>query len=139
MGKSAQTAKLLAIAKVEYDNAQAEADEKKKVYEQLRRQIVSEMVSDSIFKFQLKNEPGCPALSFRLETKSRWSPVVENKDKLIGLLKVKAPEIFTITAPTLSKYINEKYEQNNEVLPSEFENLVKKYDDTHVVVRTIKA
>lgn len=138
MGKSAQTAKLLAIAKLDYEIAQLQADEKKKVYEAFRSQIVKEMINDNIFKFQLNSEQGIPGMSFRLETKSRWSPVVDNKDKLNELLKIKAPELFTITAPTLSKYINEKFEQNNETLPPEFENLVKKYDDTHVVVRSIK-
>ena len=94
------------------------------------------MVAGEVFKFEIYGGDGYPGMSFRLETKERWSPVVENKDKLMEVLKQEAPELFTITAPSLSKYIAERCEYNNGELPSELEGLVKKYDDTHVVVRT---
>ena len=32
--------------------------------------------------------------------------VVDNKDELIDLLKIEAPDLFTVTTPALSKYIN---------------------------------
>ena len=76
-------------------------------------------------------------MSFRLETKERWSPVVEEKGQLLDILKVEAPELFTVSAPTLSKFINNLIETYGE-LPPQYEGLVKKYDDTHVVVRITK-
>lgn len=137
MSKSVQTAKELRLAKLEYEIAQANADELKQRYEKLRHQLVSEMVMDNMPKFELDSEGNIPKYTFRLETKERWSPIIENKDLLMTKLKNEAPELFTITAPTLSKYIAEIVEINGE-LPNEFKNLVKKFDDTHVVVRTSK-
>lgn len=137
MSKSVQTAKELRLAKLEYEIAQAKADELKQVYEKLRHQLVSEMVMDNMPKFELDSEGNVPKYTFRLETKERWSPIIENKDLLMTKLKTEAPELFTITAPTLSKYIADIVEINGG-LPEEFKDLVKKFDDTHVVVRTSK-
>lgn len=137
MSKSIQIARELRLAKLEYEVAQAQADERKAKYEKLRYQLVSEMVLDNLPKFELDSEGDIPKYTFRLETKERWSPVIENKDLLMTKLKNEAPELFTITAPTLSKYIADIVEMNGE-LPDSFKNLVKKFDDTHVVVRTSK-
>lgn len=130
MAKASLTAQQLKLAKLEYEVAQAEADEKKKKYEQLRKQLCNDMVNEELLKFEISG------LSLRLETVSRYSPVVENKDKLIETLKDDAPDLFTITAPTLSKYIANLVEENNEQIPDKYKNLVKCYDETHVVVRS---
>lgn len=123
---------------MEADLAEAKAAAAKKKYEQLRQQLVNEMVSENLFKFQLEKDDELDSLSFRLETKQRWSPVVENKDILYEELMQNAPELFSITAAALTKYCNDLCEQNNGELPQELKPLVKKYDDTHVVVRTVK-
>lgn len=123
---------------MEADLAEAKAAAAKKKYEQLRQQLVNEMVSENLFKFQLEKDDELDSLSFRLETKQRWSPVVENKDILYEELMQSAPELFSITAAALTKYCNDLCEQNNGELPQELKPLVKKYDDTHVVVRTVK-
>ena len=123
---------------MEADLAEAKATAAKKKYEQLRQQLVNEMVSENLFKFQLEKDDELDSLSFRLETKQRWSPVVENKDILYEELMQNAPELFSITAAALTKYCNDLCEQNNGELPQELKPLVKKYDDTHVVVRTVK-
>lgn len=137
MGKSIETARELAIAKLEYEVAQSLADEKKKRYEALRAQLVSDMVTDNMPKFELALE-NAPGFSFRLETKTRWSPVVDNKDVLYEKLRKDAPELFTVSAAALTKYIDEIYLVNGEKLPQGYEGLVKSYDDTHVVVRQLK-
>lgn len=137
MGKSVDTARELAIAKLEYEVAQAAADEKKKRYEALRAQLVSEMVMDNMPKFELSLEHA-PSFSFRLETKTRWSPVVDNKDILYEKLREDAPELFTVSAASLTKFIDELYLSNEEKLPPKYEGLVKSYEDTHVVVRQLK-
>ena len=138
MGRASSTAAELRIAKMEADLAEAKATAAKKKYEQLRQQLVNEMVSENLFKFQLEKDDELDSLSFRLETKQRWSPVVENKDILYEELMQSAPELFSITAAALTKYCNDLCEQNNGELPQELKPLVKKYDDTHVVVRTVK-
>ena len=138
MGRASSTAAELRIAKMEADLAEAKATAAKKKYEQLRQQLVNEMVSENLFKFQLEKDDELDSLSFRLETKQRWSPVVENKDILYEELMQNAPELFSITAAALTKYCNDLCEQNNGELPQELKPLVKKYDDTHVVVRTVK-
>ena len=137
MGKSIEIAKELALAKLEYEVAQAEADTKKKKYEALRVQLADEMVNDNLPKFEINCEE-LPKYAFRLETKERWSPNIVNKDKLYDLLKTEAPELFTINAATLSSFINNEILINNGELPEKYSDLVKKYDDTHVVVRTLK-
>jgi hypothetical protein len=137
MSKSVEVAKELALAKLEYELAQADADTKKKRYEALRVQLADEMINDNLPKFEINCE-ALPKYSFRLETKERWSPNVTNKDKLYDLLKVEAPELFTINAATLSSFINNEVLTNDGVLPEKYNDLVKKYDDTHVVVRTLK-
>lgn len=123
---------------MEADLAEAKAAVAKKRYEQLRQQLVNEMVSENLFKFQIEKDEELDSLSFRLETKQRWSPVVEVKDVLYDSLMKAAPELFTITAAALTKYCNDLCERNNGELPQELKPLVKKYDDTHVVVRTVK-
>lgn len=139
MGKSSNTAAQIALAKLEYEVAQAEADQKKKVYEHLRAQLMTDMVLDNVPKFEYRSDnPNVPVLSFRLETKERWSPVVDNKDKLYSVLKQEAPELFGITAAALTKFIGEAVAQNDGQLPEKYAGLVKKYDDTHVVVRELK-
>lgn len=135
MDKYALTAQKLRIAKLDYEIAQEEADEKKKVYEQLRRQLCNEMVASEVLKFEIAPQDNTSGLSFRLETKTRWSPVVENKDRLMELLKTRAPELFTINANTLNSYLTDVVETFGEV-PVEYRDLIKKYDDTHVTVRT---
>ena len=87
MDKYALTAQKLRIAKLDYEIAQEEADEKKKVYEQLRRQLCNEMVASEVLKFEIAPQDNTSGLSFRLETKTRWSPVVENKDRLVEKLR----------------------------------------------------
>lgn len=138
MDKYALTAQKLRIAKLDYEIAQAEADEKKKIYEQLRRQLCNEMVASEVLKFEIASQDNVSGLSFRLETKTRWSPVVENKDRLIEKLKVDASDLFTISAAALTSYMQNIVEMNNGELPQEYTNLVKPYDETHVVVRSKK-
>lgn len=138
MGKASVTAAELRIAKMEADLAEAKASVAKKKYEQLRQQMVNEMVSENLFKFEIKGDDELDSMSFRLETKQRWSPVVEVKDVLYESLMKTAPELFSVTAAALTKYCNDLCEQNNGELPQELKSLVKKYDDTHVVVRTVK-
>lgn len=130
--KASVTAQLLKQAKLDYETAQAEADEKKKQYEQLRKQLCSDMVNEELLKFEI------PGLALRLETVSRYSPVVENKDRLIEILKIDAPDLFTVTAPTLSRYIADLAANNDDQVPEKYSDLVKCYDETHVVVRTKK-
>lgn len=138
MDKYALTAQKLRIAKLNYEIAQADADEKKKVYEQLRRQLCNEMVASEVLKFEIASQDDVSGLSFRLESKTRWSPVVENKDRLIEKLKVDASDLFTISAAALTSYMQNIVEMNNGELPQEYTNLVKPYDETHVVVRSKK-
>ena len=138
MGKASNTAAELRIAKLEADLAQAKADSAKKRYEQLRQQLVSEMINENVFKFEIGKDDELVGLSFRLETKQRWSPVVDTKDILYENLLQSAPELFTVTAAALTKYCNDLCEQNEGELPEGLKPLVKKYDDTHVVVRTVK-
>lgn len=136
--KYLQTARQLRIAKLEYEIAEYEANQKKKVYEELRTQMANDMVMGEVPRFEIASTEDLDGLSFRLETKDRWSPVVENKDQLIDLLKTEAPDIFTITAPTLSKYIENIVLENGGEVPDRYKNLVKVYEDTHVVVRKKK-
>lgn len=136
--KRIATARQLRIAKLEYEVAQAEADQKKKIYEALRVQLANDMVMDEVPKFEIAATDDTPGLAFRLETKERWSPVVDNKDQLIDLLQSEAPDLFTVTAPALSKYITQVTAENGGELPERYKDLVKLYEDTHVVVRTKK-
>ena len=138
MGKASVTAAELRLAKMEADLAEAKATAAKKKYEQLRQQLVSEMVNENLFKFETVEDDDLPALSFRLETKQRWSPIVDVKDELYEQLLSDAPELFSITPAALTKYCNDLCEQNDGELPETLRTLVKKYDDTHVVVRTVK-
>ena len=123
---------------MEADLAEAKASLAKKRYEQLRQQLVNEMVNENLPKFEIGKDGDLDGLSFRLETKQRWSPVVENKDILYDKLLKDAPELFTITAAALTKYCNDLAELNEGDIPESLKSLVKKYDDTHVVVRTVK-
>jgi hypothetical protein len=138
MDKYALTAQKLRIAKLDYEIAQAEADEKKKVYEQLRRQLCNEMVASEVLKFEIASQDNVSGLSFRLETKTRWSPVVENKDRLVEKLRNDAFDLFSISAAALTSYMQNIVEMNDGELPKEYINLVKPYDETHVVVRSKK-
>ena len=138
MDKYALTAQKLRIAKLDYEIAQAEADEKKKVYEQLRRQLCNEMVASEVLKFEIASQDNVSGLSFRLETKTRWSPVVENKDRLVDKLRNEAFDLFSISAAALTSYMQNIVEANDGELPKEYFNLVKPYDETHVVVRSKK-
>ena len=138
MDKYALTAQKLRIAKLDYEIAQADADEKKKVYEQLRRQLCNEMVASEVLKFEIAPQDNTSGLSFRLETKTRWSPVVENKDKLVEKLRNDAFDLFSISAAALTSYMQNIVEMNDGELPKEYINLVKPYDETHVVVRSKK-
>lgn len=138
MDKYALTAQKLRIAKLDYEIAQAEADEKKKVYEQLRRQLCNEMVASEVLKFEIASQDNVSGLSFRLETKTRWSPVVENKDRLVEKLRNEAFDLFSISAAALTSYMQNIVEANDGKLPKEYFNLVKPYDETHVVVRSKK-
>lgn len=138
MDKYALTAQKLRIAKLDYEIAQEEADEKKKVYEQLRRQLCNEMVASEVLKFEIAPQDNTSGLSFRLETKTRWSPVVENKDRLVEKLRNDAFDLFSISAAALTSYMQNIVEMNNGELPQEYTNLVKPYDETHVVVRSKK-
>ena len=138
MDKYALTAQKLRIAKLDYEIAQEEADEKKKVYEQLRRQLCNEMVASEVLKFEIAPQDTTSGLSFRLETKTRWSPVVENKDRLVEKLRNDAFDLFSISAAALTSYMQNIVEMNDGELPKEYINLVKPYDETHVVVRSKK-
>ena len=138
MDKYALTAQKLRIAKLDYEIAQEEADEKKKVYEQLRRQLCNEMVASEVLKFEIASQDNVSGLSFRLETKTRWSPVVENKDRLVEKLRNDAFDLFSISAAALTSYMQNIVEMNDGELPKEYINLVKPYDETHVVVRSKK-
>jgi hypothetical protein len=138
MDKYALTAQKLRIAKLDYEIAQAEADEKKKIYEQLRRQLCNEMVASEVLKFEIASQDNVSGLSFRLETKTRWSPVVENKDRLVEKLRNEAFDLFSISAAALTSYMQNIVEMNDGELPKEYINLVKPYDETHVVVRSKK-
>lgn len=138
MDKYALTAQKLRIAKLDYEIAQAGADEKKKVYEQLRRQLCNEMVASEVLKFEIAPQDNTSGLSFRLETKTRWSPVVENKDRLVEKLRNDAFDLFSISAAALTSYMQNIVEMNDGELPKEYINLVKPYDETHVVVRSKK-
>lgn len=138
MDKYALTAQKLRIAKLDYEIAQADADEKKKVYEQLRRQLCNEMVASEVLKFEIAPQDNISGLSFRLETKTRWSPVVENKDRLVEKLRNDAFDLFSISAAALTSYMQNIVEMNDGELPKEYINLVKPYDETHVVVRSKK-
>lgn len=138
MDKYALTAQKLRIAKLDYEIAQEEADEKKKVYEQLRRQLCNEMVASEVLKFEIAPQDNISGLSFRLETKTRWSPVVENKDRLVEKLRNDAFDLFSISAAALTSYMQNIVEMNDGELPKEYINLVKPYDETHVVVRSKK-
>ena len=138
MDKYALTAQKLRIAKLDYEIAQEEADEKKKVYEQLRRQLCNEMVASEVLKFEIAPQDNTSGLSFRLETKTRWSPVVENKDRLVEKLRNDAFDLFSISAAALTSYMQNIVGMNDGELPKEYINLVKPYDETHVVVRSKK-
>lgn len=138
MSNSVKIAEKLRVAKLEYEVAQYEADQKKAVYENLRKDLVNEMVMDSLPKFEIAKNGEIPGLAFRLETKERYSPVVENKDLLYDKLRNEAPELFSVSAATLQSYMSDIVANNDGKIPEEYENLVKKYDDTHVVVRTVK-
>lgn len=138
MDKYALTAQKLRIAKLDYEIAQEEADEKKKVYEQLRKQLCNEMVASEVLKFEIAPQDNISGLSFRLETKTRWSPVVENKDRLVEKLRNDAFDLFSISAAALTSYMQNIVEMNDGELPKEYINLVKPYDETHVVVRSKK-
>ena len=138
MDKYALTAQKLRIAKLDYEIAQADADEKKKVYEQLRRQLCNEMVASEVLKFEIAPQDNTSGLSFRLETKTRWSPVVENKGRLVEKLRNDAFDLFSISAAALTSYMQNIVEMNDGELPKEYINLVKPYDETHVVVRSKK-
>ena len=138
MDKYALTAQKLRIAKLDYEIAQEEADEKTIVYEQLRRQLCNEMVASEVLKFEIAPQDNTSGLSFRLETKTRWSPVVENKDRLVEKLRNDAFDLFSISAAALTSYIQNIVEMNDGELPKEYINLVKPYDETHVVVRSKK-
>lgn len=138
MDKYALTAQKLRIAKLDYEIAQEEADEKKKIYEQLRRQLCNEMVASEVLKFEIAPQDNTSGLSFRLETKTRWSPVVENKDRLVEKLRNDAFDLFSISAAALTSYMQNIVEMNDGELPKEYINLVKPYDETHVVVRSKK-
>lgn len=138
MDKYALTAQKLRIAKLDYEIAQEEADEKKKVYEQLKRQLCNEMVASEVLKFEIAPQDNTSGLSFRLETKTRWSPVVENKDRLVEKLRNDAFDLFSISAAALTSYMQNIVEMNDGELPKEYINLVKPYDETHVVVRSKK-
>lgn len=138
MDKYALTAQKLRIAKLDYEIAQEEADEKKKVYEQLRRQLCNEMVASEVLKFEIAPQDNTSGLSFRLESKTRWSPVVENKDRLVEKLRNDAFDLFSISAAALTSYMQNIVEMNDGELPKEYINLVKPYDETHVVVRSKK-
>ena len=138
MDKYALTAQKLRIAKLDYEIAQAEADEKKKIYEQLRRQLCNEMVASEVLKVEIASQDNVSGLSFRLETKTRWSPVVENKDRLVEKLRNDAFDLFSISAAALTSYMQNIVEMNDGELPKEYINLVKSYDETHVVVRSKK-
>ena len=138
MDKYALTAQKLRIAKLDYEIVQEEADEKKKVYEQLRRQLCNEMVASEVLKFEIAPQDNTSGLSFRLETKTRWSPVVENKDRLVEKLRNDAFDLFSISAAALTSYMQNIVEMNDGELPKEYINLVKPYDETHVVVRSKK-
>lgn len=138
MDKYALTAQKLRIAKLDYEIAQADADEKKKVYEQLRRQLCNEMVASEVLKFEIAPQDNTSGLSFRLETKTRWSPVVENKDRLVEKLRNDAFDLFSISTAALTSYMQNIVEMNDGELPKEYINLVKPYDETHVVVRSKK-
>ena len=138
MDKYALTAQKLRIAKLDYEIAQEEADEKKKVYEQLRRQLCNERVASEVLKFEIAPQDNTSGLSFRLETKTRWSPVVENKDRLVEKLRNDAFDLFSISAAALTSYMQNIVEMNDGELPKEYINLVKPYDETHVVVRSKK-
>lgn len=138
MDKYALTAQKLRIAKLDYEIAQEEADEKKKVYEQLRRQLCNEMIASEVLKFEIAPQDNTSGLSFRLETKTRWSPVVENKDRLVEKLRNDAFDLFSISAAALTSYMQNIVEMNDGELPKEYINLVKPYDETHVVVRSKK-
>ena len=138
MDKYALTAQKLRIAKLDYEIAQAEADEKKKIYEQLRRQLCNEMVASEVLKFEIASQDNVSGLSFRLETKTIWSPVVENKDRLVEKLRNEAFDLFSISAAALTNYMQNIVEANDCELPKEYFNLVKPYDETHVVVRSKK-
>lgn len=138
MDKYALTAQKLRIAKLDYEIAQADADEKKKIYEQLRRQLCNEMVASEVLKFEIAPQDNTSGLSFRLETKTRWSPVVENKDRLVEKLRNDAFDLFSISAAALTSYMQNIVEMNDGELPKEYINLVKPYDETHVVVRSKK-
>lgn len=138
MDKYALTAQKLRLAKLDYEIAQEEADEKKKVYEQLRRQLCNEMVASEVLKFEIAPQDNTSGLSFRLETKTRWSPVVENKDRLVEKLRNDAFDLFSISAAALTSYMQNIVEMNDGELPKEYINLVKPYDETHVVVRSKK-
>lgn len=138
MDKYALTAQKLRIAKLDYEIAQEEADEKKKVYEQLRRQLCNEMVASEVLKFEIAPQDNTSGLSFRLETKTRWSPVVENKDRLVEKLRNDAFDLFSISAAALTSYMQNIVEMNDGELPKAYINLVKPYDETHVVVRSKK-
>lgn len=135
MEKYTSTAQKLRLAKLDYELARSVADEKKKIYEQYRRDLCTQMVASEVRKFEILPSDDIPGLSFTLETKERWSPVVENKDRLMELLKTRAPELFTINANTLNSYLTDVVETFGEV-PVEYRDLIKKYDDTHVTVRT---
>lgn len=138
MSRASKTGADLRIAKMEMDLAEAKYSAAKKEYERLRAQIVGEMVNEGLFTFEIEGDEDLKGMSFRLETKKRWSPVVEAKDILYDGLMHTAPELFSITPAALTKYCNDLCEMNNGDLPSELQGLVKKYDDTHVVVRTTK-
>jgi hypothetical protein len=132
------TANEIRLAKLELDVAEAKAKLAKDKYEALRKQLTADMIASDTFKFELFSSNGVPGMSFRLETKERWSPIVENKDILMDKLRQEAPDMFTVTPAALTKYIGELCEANDGELPKEFDGLVKKYDDTHVVVRETK-
>lgn len=138
MGKSTETAAKLALLKRQIEIAEAEIKPLKDEYEQLRKELVSEMVMDNMPQFKIAlGETG--ALKFSLRTTTRWSPIVDNKDLLYKKLLSEKPELFSITAAALTKLMNDIYEANDENMPDEFEKLVKKYDETHVEVRSVKS
>ena len=107
MGKSTETAAKLALLKRQIEIAEAEIKPLKDEYEQLRKELVSEMVMDNMPQFKIAlGETG--ALKFSLRTTTRWSPIVDNKDLLYKkLLSEKTGIVFNNTGSI--DQINERY------------------------------
>ena len=96
------------------------------------RQLTELMISTETQNFTRSGTMFC------LMTKTRASSAAGNKDSLLKALKENSYSDLiyeTVNANSLSSFINEQIEENNDVLPDWLEGLVNVFNQTTVSVR----